>query len=117
MQPSDDDLYVNAGDSYNTPVGEYYPAPPAERVEEERQERAIKAASYPIMDDLADWWKAMIDGCDDIHNIAMTDMTVNDVKYTRSVSIEAQVLAYQIVKEKLIEKYQLFQNFGKGGEE
>lgn len=112
-QPHDDDVYVNAGDSYDTT---YYPEAPEEQQEEERHEKMIRAASYPIMDDLADWWKDMIEGCDDIHNIAMTEMTINDVKYTRAVSIEAQVLAYQLLKEKLIEKYQMFQGFGKDGE-
>lgn len=113
MQPNDDDIYVNAGDSYDTT---YYPAPPVERVEEEQAEKAIRAASYPIMDSLADWWKDMISSCDDIHNISVTEMTINDVKYSRTISIEAQVLAYQLLKEKLIEKYDMFQGFGKDGE-
>ena len=113
MQPSDDDIYVNAGDSYDTT---FYPDVPQERIEEESHEKAIRAASYPIMDELADWWKDMIESCDDIHNISVTEMTLNDVKYSRTVSIEAQVLAYQLLKEKPIEKYQLFQGFGKDGE-
>jgi hypothetical protein len=66
------------------------------------------------MDDVADWFKQAITECDSIANIEVATMTVHGVKYSRAVSVEAQVLAYHLLKEMLQDKANEFQEFGKG---
>jgi hypothetical protein len=106
---ADDDVYLNAGDSYDAP-GVYYPKQ-AEPTEEELQARAAMVQSYPIMASVYEWFEMQIDGADSIQNIKMQSMTVNGVKYSREVSIEAQVLAFQLLKDMLIEKQAEFKTF------
>lgn len=103
-----DNLYPNAGDDYNTA---YYPAPPAEQTEEIAASQAIKAASYPILPSIGEWFENQINECDNIHNIQVTSITINGIKYSRDISVQAQVLAYQLLKEKLQEKYDEFKDY------
>jgi hypothetical protein len=107
---SDGDVYVNEGDTFQ--AGIYYPDTPKEQKAKEKDEAAVKAASFPILKDLAGWFEEQIKDCDDIHNIQITEMEVNGVKFTRKASIEGQVLAMQLLKEKLTAKYHEFQKFG-----
>lgn len=108
----DDDLYKNDGATYTN--GVYYPEVPAEQVEDEAKARGILASSYPVMDDVAEWFKQSIADCDSISNIEIQAMTVHGVKYTREVSVQAQVLAYQLLKQALEDKAKEFSEFGEG---
>lgn len=104
-----DDLYQNDGETYQN--GVYYPGEPEERKEQERVEAGIIASSYPIITDVADWFAAEIAACDSLDNIQTTSVTYGLNTYDRKVSIEAQVLAYQLLKEKLAEKAKDFDRF------
>lgn len=107
-----DDLYQNDGESFTN--GVYYPTVPEEQIEEEIRAKSIMAGSYPIMDNVADWFKDAIKECDSISNIETTTVTINNVKYSRTIHIEAQVLAYQLLKSLLSDKANEFGEFGEG---
>lgn len=109
-QPTDSDIYVNPGQTESL-GGDYYPGVPAERTEAEQAEAAPIAGSYPIMEDVAKWFEAQIAECDDMHNIQTSKLTVNGAVFERTVSVEAQVLAYQLLKEKLQAKFNTFKAF------
>jgi hypothetical protein len=109
MQPSNDgDLYQNSGDSYDTT---FHADMPQERIEEEVKAAAVKAASYPILGDVADWFDEQIKACDSVDNINFDIQTIGGVSVDRKLSVEAQVLAYRMLKELLNEKYQEFKDF------
>lgn len=108
----DDDIYLRDGAAYTN--GVYYPETPVEQVEEEQKAKGIKASSYPVMDEVAEWFDAAIKECDSISNIEMQTMTVSGVKYSRATSIEGQVMAYQLLKQLLKDKAVEFEEFGKG---
>jgi hypothetical protein len=90
--PTDDDVYVNDGSSYDN--GEYYPQPDKDQVVAEREEAAVTSANYPIMGSVADWFAAAIKSCDSVDNI----------KLESKVPVEAQLLAYQHLKKLLSAK-------------
>ncbi len=106
---NDDDVYQLDGEAFQDTV--YSPGIPAERIEAEAREAAIIASSYPVMEDVANWFLTQIADCNDLHNIQMTALTINGARYDRKTSIEAQVLAYQLLQEKLTEKFQAFKLF------
>ena len=99
---NDDDIYLTSGESYVG--GDYYPEAPEEQVEKERVSVGIVKASYPIIDDVAAWFDTQIDASNQISNIQMTSLTINGVKYDRTISIEAQALAYQLLHDLLVDK-------------
>lgn len=107
-----DDLYLNDGETYTN--GVYYPETPEDQKEEEVKAKGVIASSYPVMDNVADWFTNAIKECDSIDNIEMTEMTVKDIKYSRAVSIEGQIFAYQLLKELLSDKAAEFAEFGEG---
>lgn len=109
---ADDDLYLHSGETYDGPPA-YYPKEPEAQVDERRKEHTVIAASYPIMADIADWFRTEIDACDRISNIETRAISANGMHYSLKVSIEAQVLAYQLLREKLEGKLQQFAQFGK----
>lgn len=104
-----DDLYPTSSDTYE----DNYYAPPVdeERIQAEQDEKAIKAASYPILADIAEWFESRINECDSIDQIQLDKMTVNGVVYERLVSIEGQLLAQRLLKTALTEKYEQFKEF------
>lgn len=106
-----EDLYPNAGDSYDTPPGAYYPGLPKEREEAEKEEVAAKSASLPILPEIAEWFQEQIARTDSVDNIKIDEMTLNGVRYSRKLSVEAQVLAFQLLKARLIEKAKEFDDF------
>lgn len=106
---SNDDIYVNDGETFVDSA--YYPAPPTDRVEAEVTEASIKAASYPIMGAVADWFIDAVAECDNLDNIETHAMTINGVKVGRTMSIEVQVLAYQLLKQLLMDKCTEFNQF------
>jgi hypothetical protein len=112
QQPNDGDIYVNPGIT-DVLGGAYYPGEPEERKAAEKDQAAPVAASYPIMEDVAEWFKQQIASCDDMHNIQVSKMTIGGTVYERSISVEAQVLAYQLLKEKLTDKFNTFKDFSK----
>lgn len=106
---SDDNIYQNDGESFQN--GIYYPEAPDERREDESKELAGVSASLPIMPEIAAWFDAAVAECDNMDNIQIDEIEANGVRYHRNVSIEAQVLAYQLLKAKLTEKKLEFQDF------
>lgn len=107
-----DDLYQRDGETYTN--GTYYPAVPEEQVEAEVKQKSVIASSYPIMDDVANWFDEAIADSKDITNIDLTLTEINGVKVTMSVSAEAQILAYQLLGQALQDKKAEFEEFGKG---
>lgn len=104
----DDDLYSRDGETYN---GQYYPKKSDEDEKEDSRQDAINSASFPIIKDVAKWFEAQIAAAGDIDNIETRSMSFNGIKYSRTVSIEAQVLAAQLLKEKLAMKFEEFKDF------
>lgn len=97
---SSDDLYVNDGASYDTDFTGISDMP-AERVEEEAKVKAIIAASYPVMAQVADWF----------HEEAMAAMDISNINLESKVPVEAQVLAFQLYQTKMIEKAKEFADY------
>lgn len=108
--PSSDNQYTdNLYTASATEVAEpYYPEDDEDRKNEEQQQQGNLAASYPILADVDDWFESQILNASDIHNIQIHERTINGIKYNRTVSVEAQVLAYQLLKEILAEKQNEF---------
>lgn len=100
MQTTDDDIYLRDGESFQD--GAYYPTEDKEALEEARNDASSKAASYPILNDLAEWFEQQVRECDNIDNIDMTQ---------GAVSIESQVLAQKLLKQKMLDKAQEFAQF------
>jgi hypothetical protein len=112
MQHSDDDVYVNEGNSYDS--GIYYPDAPKEQTEEIAETQGKKAASYPILAELEQWFREQIDYAKDLNNIETARVNINGSTYSRSVSVEGQVLAHQLLSKMLSDKYHEFEDFAKG---
>lgn len=106
---TDDDLYKNAGDTYDT--GTQYFEEPEEQKREQAEKAAIKAASYPILGDVADWFEEQIKQCDSIDNIQFDLQTIQGMTVDRKLSVEVQVLAYRMLKELMTDKFSQFQDF------
>lgn len=105
-----DPVYPNDGDQ----MGVFQPPVPDERKAHELKANVRKdrlARSYPVLDDLIDWFDGQIKAIDSIGNIETTALTVNGTKYESKVSIPAQVLAYQLLKSKLEEVKTGFKDF------
>lgn len=105
-----DDIYLRDGETYTN--GVYYPDVPEAQVEEETKQKAVVASSYPIMDDVANWFDTAIAEAKDLSNIDLTVTEINGVKVTMAVSAEAQVLAYQLLAQALQDKKGEFAEFG-----
>lgn len=109
LPSSNDDIYVNEGSSYDN--GVYYPNAPEERLEAEREDSAKKSASYPVLKEIASWFERQIQACDSMDNIQIETLEVNGVKFSRTVSVEAQVLAMQLLKQQLQMQYEEYKTF------
>ncbi len=98
---ADSGLYPNDGDT----MGTYYqPEIPEEQLEAEEEDRKLRNAANPILDHLIEWFQDQIDAADSTDNIELDTLEVNGVKYERKTSIEAQILAYRLLKQMLSEK-------------
>lgn len=104
-----DELYTNDGQSF---ADEYFDVP-EERKEAEKSEAAEKAASYPALQSIEAWFKEQIALCDSIDNIQTRVAEINGVKVESKISIEAQVYAYQLLKQLLTDKHSQYQEFAK----
>lgn len=99
-----DDLYTVDGEAFTN--GVYYPDTPSEIKEEAQQKQGIIASSYPVMDDVADWFKEQIEN-------------VNTVSYVKSyaeiekVPLETAMRAFDVVRVLLESKAMEFAEFGK----
>lgn len=107
---TDGDIYVNAGDDYGV-GGDYYPGTPEGQDKKIQEEKAPELMSLPIMPAVAKWFRDQAANAPDIANIETKSLTINGVKYSRTVSIEGQVLAYQLLQELLIGKAKDFEKF------
>lgn len=108
----DDQLYLRDGEDQTNSI--IYAVEDTEVVEERSKQNGVLMQSYPIMGDVAQWFDECIEQCSDIANIEMVAKTVNGVKYERTVSIEAQVLAYQLLRQLLEDKKNSWGEFGEG---
>lgn len=106
---SDGDMYPNDGDSFQ--AGIYYPEAPKEQTEAIAAESAAASVSFPIMAEVLDWFNRQVEKAGDINQIETKRLTINGVTYGRTVSIEAQVLAQQLLKEMLAEKAHEWERF------
>jgi hypothetical protein len=111
LPTANDDIYVNDGQTYDTT---YYPKDDPEQVAEETADKAVKAASYPILPEIAKWFEDQIDNSSRNRNIRVEEIEINGVKFSRKVSIEAQLLAYQLLENLLTEKSHEFKDFAEG---
>lgn len=80
-----DDLMPNEGSAF-------YPEVDEDLQQEENREKAMIQAAEPLMDDLLLWFQNQIDETDSVSKIDLTS----------KVSVEAQIQAQQIVKNKLM---------------
>lgn len=106
----DDDIAVGASADENFSTL-YEPGTPEGQAERIAQENAAKAQSYPVLGDIFDWFDDQIKRCPNISNIVTDSQEINGVTYARQVSIEAQVLAYQLLQSLLEEKRDEFREF------
>lgn len=99
----DDDILLNDGDQYTN--GVYYPPEDAVVKEAEQTQRAVQATSYPIMDDVADWFKEQIASCDSAQNIKAYAIA-------NGLSLEESLNAFDIARTILEAKAAEFGEFG-----
>lgn len=108
----DDQLYLRDGEDQTNSI--IYAVEDTEVVEERSKQNGVLMQSYPIMGDVAQWFDECIAECDSIRNIEMTSKTINGVKYSREIHIEAQALAYQLLMQLLEDKKASWGEFGEG---
>lgn len=101
---TDDNLYPNDGDQ----MGIYFPGEPLERKQARELEDSLLNKSLPVLDEVIEWFEDAIEEANSVDGIQTSTMSVNGVKYSRSVSVEAQVLAQQLLKQKLLDKQSKF---------
>ena len=101
---SNDDLYQIDGETYTN--GIYYPEVPTEQAEAEKAKQGKMASSYPVMDDVADWFKEQIELADSVQYVK----SYADVE---KVPIEDTLRAFDIVRLLLETKSHEFAEFGK----
>lgn len=99
-----DDLYTNDGESFTN--GLYYPEVDETVEAAEQEQKSTQAASYPVMDDVADWFK---------EQIRLTDsaMYIKSYASAEHVSLEDAHRAFDIARVILEGKAVEFAEFGK----
>ncbi len=99
---SDEDLYMNSGLDYAP--ADYQPSIPKERVEEESKEAAIKAASYPIIGAVADWFQEQFDYLDSRSAL---------LAYAKEYNIDVEVAgrAFDVARDIIAIKTKEFEDF------
>lgn len=97
-----DDLYVNDGATYEDTA--YYAPVDEEREQTETSQASIKAASYPIMGDIEQWFREQIEA---------TDSRTAVVQYATLNKLPKETVgeAFDIVRTLLEAKYQEFKDF------
>lgn len=95
-------LYPRDGQSYDN--ADNYFDEPQERKEDEREETNEENYTVPFLTKIHAWFDDEIAAADSIENIKVESVTINGVVYSSAVSIEAQVLAFRLLKQKLQEK-------------
>lgn len=91
--------------------GQAYSSDPRVETEAERKYRASLNTVAPHLDRTIEWFEEQIANTDSLANIETTALKIGDVTYTRKVSIEAQVLAQQMLAELLRTKQQEYIRF------
>lgn len=94
--------YPTTSDTYEDTA--FYADIPEERKEAEQEEKAIKAASYPIMGDIADWFE---------EQIKLTDSRAASNTYATLHGIPKDIAneAFDVLRDLLNAKYQEFKDF------
>lgn len=111
--PVGDDLYPNDGADFD---GMLYPDTEPKVSEEEKVETANMAASYPVLADINEWFEQQIAECDSLDNIQIEAIEIKGVKVNKTISIEAQLYALQLLKGLLKDKQEEFKDFKKDEE-
>jgi hypothetical protein len=106
--------YPNDGDQVSGDLGgAWYPK--SNDSQQRQLEGAIEkhkfATSYPILDDLVEWFDEWIVEAGNIENIEIKEMKIGGFSHKRNVSIEGQVLAMKLLKERLEAKRNEFKNW------
>lgn len=96
-----DDLMPNDGQAYSSDPRIETPA--------ETIKKGMVSLAHPV--ETVEWFEDQIANADSLMNIETTELKIGDVTYTRKVSIEAQVLAQQMLGELLRTKMQEYQHF------
>jgi len=99
---SSDDIYVNTGLDYAP--ADYQATIPKERLEQESKEAAIKAASYPIMADIADWFQVQF---------AYLDSRTAVLAYATEYEVDVEVAgrAFDVARDIIAVKAKEFEDF------
>lgn len=108
FEPAQVDDYASGSDAWDNT---FVPEESMAREEAAREESRSFAAAPEVLAANGEWFATAVADCDSIDNIQIKEMLVNGVTYSRKVSIEAQVLAYQLLKIKLSEKAAEYQRF------
>ncbi len=96
-----DDLLPNDGQAYSSD--------PKITTHAEAMQRAQATSTNP--QETVEWFEKQIARCDSLDNIETAEMKINGITYSRKVSIEAQILAQQMLIELLrakMEEYKFF---------
>lgn len=111
-------LYPRDGATYDD--GDQYFDQPRERTEEEREEANEQASAIPFLKQIHEWFDEQIAACDSIDNIQVGDITIpmgdNTITVPQAASIETQVYAMQLLKQRLLEKKNSFPELGEADE-
>lgn len=97
-----DDLMPNDGDQMG---GDYYPDSTTKIETSPLKDRSS------IQEDVDKWFEKEIESCGSIDNIQIDVITVQGTKYDRQTSVEAQLLAFTLLKQKLQAKKQEFEEW------
>lgn len=110
-----DDLYINDGDSFGAEF-QYYDQPEERKQAEQAQAAAVNAPT-PLQENVAKWFEEEIAKCNLPENIMTRTVEIAGVKVESKASIEGQVIAYQMLKQLLTDKFSEFEKFIKKEEE
>ena len=102
------DPYPNSGESFDEAVDDTF-----DLIEEARTRANI---SYPIVDEFLEFLEDQLKAVPNITNIQTSKQKYNGIEYSRTISIEGQVLAYQMMYDLLmsqIQKAKTFQELAK----
>lgn len=100
--------YPQDGEQLN---GVYYPEENKDYDQAAVVDKTKKASSYPIIEDLIEWFDAMIKSCDSVDAIDIDSFTINGVKIETRLGIEAQLYGLKRLKELLTTKQGEFKRF------
>jgi hypothetical protein len=103
----DDNLYVNDGDQYTN--GVYYPPEATVVKEAEQKQKSVQSTSYPIMNDVADWFNEQIAICD-------SATFIKSYAKENNISMDEAHAGFEVARTLLESKAVEFAEFGSSEE-